>query len=60
VHNNTFASTIVAFAPHALHRVDLGSCMCICNRSRGAGTGDQKESSPRGVQRSRSVKLRGC
>jgi hypothetical protein len=33
----------IAFAPHALHQVDLGLCMCICNRSRGVGTGDQKE-----------------
>jgi hypothetical protein len=27
----------------ALHHVDLGSCMCICDRSCGAKTGDQKE-----------------
>jgi hypothetical protein len=33
----------IAFASHALHHVDLGSCMCICNISRGARTGDQKE-----------------
>jgi hypothetical protein len=29
-------------SPHVLHHVDLGSCMCICDRSRGPETGDQK------------------
>jgi hypothetical protein len=48
----------IAFALHALHHVDLGSCMCLCDISRGAGTGDKKVASPRGVRRSTSVKLR--
>jgi hypothetical protein len=33
----------IAFAPHALHHVALGLCMCRCDRSRGVGTEDQKE-----------------
>jgi hypothetical protein len=33
----------IAFAHHALHHVDLGSCMCMFDRSRGAGIRDQKE-----------------
>jgi hypothetical protein len=46
----------IAFAPHALHHVDIGSCMCICDRSCGAGIGYQKGVNPRGVRRSTSAK----
>jgi hypothetical protein len=34
---------ILHLASHALHHVDLGSCMCICDRSRGAEIRDKKE-----------------
>jgi hypothetical protein len=30
-------------APHVLHHVDLGSCMCICDKSHGARIEDKKE-----------------
>jgi hypothetical protein len=46
----------IAFASHALHHVDLSSCMCICDRSHGVGTGDQKGVNPRCVQRSTCAK----
>jgi hypothetical protein len=46
----------IAFALHALHHVNLGFYMCICDRSRGAGTGDKKGANPRGVRRSTSAK----
>jgi hypothetical protein len=45
----------ITFAPHALHHVDLGSCTCIYDRSRGVKTRDEKGANPRGVRKSTSA-----